>query len=118
MLKRVLTTSPGRNDIVFMLAQLYLRKEDYKTARQLLDPLTRTSDAQLRQQSQSVLAQLAAMEEQRARFNALNNERATNPGNPPRLRETGGTGQETEAIANVDPSHYLRESLRKPDANE
>src|SRR5882672_8822946 len=36
MLKRVLTTSPGRNDLVFMLAQLYLRKEDYKAARLLL----------------------------------------------------------------------------------
>ena len=86
MLKRVLTTSPGRNDIVFMLAQLYLRKEEYKTARQMLEPLTRNSDAQLRQQSQAMLAQLTTMEEQRARFNALNKERAATGGSPPGLR--------------------------------
>jgi len=118
MLKRVLTTSPGRNDLVFMLAQLYLRKEDYKAARLLLEPLSRNPDAQLRQQSQALLTQIATLEEQNARFSALNAERAADPRNPPTLRETVGAGRQPEEIENVDPSSYLREALRKPAAGE
>ena len=118
MLKRVLTTSPGRNDLVFMLAQVYLRKENYKTARQLLERLSRNTDAQLRQQSQALLAQIASLEEQQARFSSLNDERAADARNPPILREVVGAGRQPETIVNADPSSYLRESLRKPGADE
>ncbi|HEY0431572.1 MAG TPA: tetratricopeptide repeat protein [Pyrinomonadaceae bacterium] len=117
MLKGVLKASPGRNDIVFMLAQLYLHKQDFTTARQMLEPLTRNSDLQLRQQSQAMLDQLTAMEEQRERFNALNKERAANGGGPPGLRENVRAELQVEEIPK-DPSHYLREALRKPNANE
>ena len=50
LLKRALAVSPGRNDLVLMLAQVYMRKEDYKTARQLLEKLSgNTADAEMRQ---------------------------------------------------------------------
>ena len=118
MLKGVLKNSPGRNDIVFMLAQLYLHKQEFTTARQMLEPLTRNSDAQLRQQSQAMLNQLVAMEEQRAKFEAFKKERDAAGGGT-------STGSRDKVIASVqveeipkDPSHYLREALRKPDANE
>src|SRR5216684_8682654 len=35
MLTRALRISPGRNDFTFTLAQVYMRKQDYKTARQI-----------------------------------------------------------------------------------
>jgi tetratricopeptide (TPR) repeat protein len=118
MLKRALTTSPGRNDLVFMLAQVYLRKENYKTARQLLEGLSRNTDAQLRQQSQALLDQIASLEEQKARFNSLNDEAGADARNQPILREAVGVGRQPETMANADPSSYLREALRKPAAGE
>ena len=118
MLKHALIASPGRNDLVFMLAQIYLRQENYKTARQLLEPLSRNPDSELRQQSQGLLAQIASLEEQQARFSTFNDERAGDTRNPPRLRETVGAARQPETIANADPSSYLREALRKPAADE
>lgn len=118
MLKHVLITSPGRNDLVFMLAQVYLRKEDYKTARQLLEKLTNNTDAQLLQHSQALLAQIASLEEQKARFSALKDEEVADARNQPTLREAVGAGRQPETIPNTDPSSYLREALRKPAAGE
>lgn len=42
-LKRVIAKSPGRDDFVFMLAQLYMRSHDYKTARPLLEQLAKSN---------------------------------------------------------------------------
>jgi len=121
LLKHALTTSPGRNDLVFMLAQVYLRKEDYKTSRQLLERLsTNNSDAQLRQRAQALLAQVATIEEQEAKFRAFKEERAKDPHNPTR-RNSGDVSGPPEAAENnekIDPSSYLRESLRQPAAGE
>ncbi len=69
LLKQALAGSPQRNDLRFMLAQLYLRKEDFKTTRQLIDQLNAdTSDPEMRQRGHKLLAQLIAMEEQLARI--------------------------------------------------
>ena len=38
--QKVLATSPGRSDLLFILAQVYLHKEDYKTAREMLENLS------------------------------------------------------------------------------
>src|SRR4029453_9513 len=40
LLKKVLENSPGRNDLAMILAQLYLRTEDFKSARTLLERLS------------------------------------------------------------------------------
>ncbi|MGI9068708.1 MAG: tetratricopeptide repeat protein [Pyrinomonadaceae bacterium] len=112
MLKRALTTSPGRNDLVFMLAQVYMRKADYKIARELLQKLSENnSDAELRQRAQTMLAQLVTMEEQLA--NSGEDSR-----NRPTLRDSVNSGPQPKGRKNVDPSVYLREALRKPEAGE
>jgi len=112
MLKRALTTSPGRNDLVFMLAQVYMRKEDHKIARELLQKLSENnSDAELRQRAQTMLAQLVTMEEQLA--NSAEDSR-----NRPTLRDSVNSGPQPKGRKNVDPSVYLREALRKPEAGE
>ncbi len=111
MLKRALTTSPGRNDLVFMLAQVYMRKADYKIARELLQKLSENnSDAELRQRAQTMLAQLVTMEEQLANSGDSRNR--------PTLRDSVNSGPQPKGRKNVDPSVYLREALRKPEAGE
>src|SRR6185436_20449234 len=63
MLKQALAGSPHRHDLMFMLAQLYLRKQDFKTARQLIDKIINNGDEFLRDRAQRLLAQLISVEE-------------------------------------------------------
>ena len=112
LLKRALAVSPGRNDLTFMMAQVYMRKEDYKTARQLLEKLSgNTADAEMRQGAVALLAQIVSIEEELARVRA--------EGNGQRVASPGTLGlQRTEIVGNRDPSSFLREALRKPEAGE
>src|SRR6185436_7516940 len=65
LLTRALKAAPGRNELAFMLGQLYGRKGDYKTARQLLEQVTKSaSEEELRQHAEIALKQLVAMQEQ------------------------------------------------------
>jgi tetratricopeptide (TPR) repeat protein len=115
MLKRALAAAPGRNDLVFMMAQLYMRKEDFKTAHQLIDKLlNNNNDAQTRQQAQALLTQLVSVEAQMANIHAVREEQAADERNPPKLREASSD----DAAAKYDPAEALRESLRKPAAGE
>lgn len=106
-LKKALATSPGRNDLVFMLAQVYLRKEDYKSARQLLEHVSSHPDGEetVRRQAQRLLGQVTSMEQQMARIQAERDSRQRQRGGRPALTEEGEPGK-------IDPSYYLRESLR------
>ena len=119
LLKRALATSPGRNDLVFMLAQLYLRKEDFKTARQLIAKLIVNNDAEMRQRAQGLLAQLVSIEEQLARIQAAREERPSGSRSSPTLRDSSDASSPPDAVENsYDPAAALRESLRRPAAGE
>jgi len=119
LLKRALATSPGRNDLVFMLAQLYLRKEDFKTARQLIAKLIVNNDAEIRQRAQGLLAQLVSIEEQLARIQAAREERPSGSRSSPTLRDSSDASRPSDAVENrYDPAVVLRESLRRPAAGE
>jgi tetratricopeptide (TPR) repeat protein len=112
MLQKALTTSPGRNNLVFMLAQLYMAKAEYKKARQMAEKITGPNvDQQVRQHAQSLLKQLTAVEEEMARFQAGGDRLEESAQTQPRLKSRN------EAVA-VDPSSYLREALRKPQSGE
>jgi tetratricopeptide (TPR) repeat protein len=118
LLKRALTNSPGRNDLVFMLAQLYMRKEDFKTARQLIDKLNgNNNDSEMRQRAQGLLTQLVSMEEQLARIRKEKEDRP-DVRNTPNLRDSHDANGQAVLISEVDPASILRESLRKPAAGE
>lgn len=68
LLKRVLATSPGRKDLLFMVAQIHSRKGEYRTARQILDPLSQNNNyVNLRDQAKELLKQQDVREEQAAR---------------------------------------------------
>jgi FimV-like protein len=119
LLKRALATSPGRNDLVYMLAQLYLRKEDFKAARQLIDKLIVNNDAEMRQRAQGLLAQLVSIEEQLARIQAAPEERPSGSRTSPTLRNSSDASSPPDAVENsYDPAAALRESLRRPAAGE
>ena len=113
MLKRILAGSPRRNDLMFMLAQLYMRKEDFKPARELIEKIIGGGDAEMRQRAQGLLAQLVSFEEQLARIHKAQEERAphlrqgTTPGN------AAEGGVETAVAETFDPAAALRDSLRK-----
>jgi alkyl sulfatase BDS1-like metallo-beta-lactamase superfamily hydrolase len=115
LLKRALAISPGRNDIVYMLAEVHLRKEDYQTARQLLQQITGDNvEPQVRQRAQSLLAQLGSMEEQAAKFRAFKEEQAKELRDRSTQPESVNVIGQSEAAGNFDPSSYLRDALRKP----
>jgi len=117
LLKRVLATSPGRNDLLLTLAQVYKHKQDYKTARQILERLSQNGDQHLSQTAQRLLSELTATEEQMARIEALRNSPEKTDGSEPPRFVVGGTRTEIDT-APTDPSSYLRDALRKPAAGE
>jgi len=119
LLKRILASSPARNDLVFMLAQLYMRKEDFKTAHQLIDKLNgNNNDAEMRQRAQGLLAQLVSVEEHMARIRKEQEERASKSRSGSSLAESANAGGQSDAVASYDPAAALRESLRRPVAGE
>ena len=115
-LKRVLASSPGKHSLMYMLGQLYLHKDDYKTARELLEQVAKsTTDEQTRKHAESLLTQMVQIQEQKARFLAAKQQ----------SRGRGGvTGEATVEMETVkeapvnDPSYYLREVLRTPKTGE
>jgi len=121
MLKKVLATSPGRNDTAFMLVRVYMRAEDFKSARQLLERLSQNqSDPEVRDEAKNMLAGIAAQEENLARYRAATEGRNSSTGGSdttPRLRRRSGASG-TEEVSGVevdtDPLSSLQEALRLP----
>lgn len=115
LLKRALTIAPGRNDFSLMLAQVLMRKEDFKGARQLLNQLKgNNADEQVRQRAERLLTQIASTEEQTAKFRAFREEQRKNPSNRSSQPDTVIVVEQSDVTANLDPSSYLREALRQP----
>ncbi len=67
LLESGLKIQPGREEIAFDLGQLYVRKEDYESARRFLEPIARRSrQPHLQTQAQSFLDRINAFERQQA----------------------------------------------------
>jgi hypothetical protein len=122
MVKKILATSPGRNDLALTLAQLYMRTEDFKSAREILERLTQ--NPQMRAQAQSLLAGVVDYEERLARYRAAKEARgnaATVNGGPPRLKRGGAydsPASDAPGEIPLDPFAYLQEALRLPATGE
>lgn len=142
-LKKVLSASPGRHDLSFTLAQLYARTGDYKTARQMLEQISKSNaEDYLKKSAESMLNQVQTMQEEFARYQEAKKSAAANNVNAPALvtpvepvvygggsnsgstSSTGGTNTSSRPSANpaptpaADPSVYLREVLRTPGEDE
>jgi predicted Zn-dependent protease len=119
LLKRVHAAFPGRNDLVFMLAQIYMRKEDFKTARQFIDKLSGdNNEIEMRQRAQRLLTQLVSLEENAERVRKEQERAASEPRNPLDFQDSHDASGQQVIVREVDPAAILRESLRKPTARE
>jgi tetratricopeptide (TPR) repeat protein len=71
LLKRAMSLAPGEQQFGYVLAQIYMRQRDFKTARQILEPIARNNaEQELQAQAQAMLNQLTSLEEQMARFDS------------------------------------------------
>ncbi|MCM3905143.1 MAG: tetratricopeptide repeat protein [Pyrinomonadaceae bacterium] len=106
MIKRAVALSPGSEEFLFALAQLYLRTQDIEGARKVIEPLAANSgDPQIRAKAVSLLASISSRQEAMARF------------------RTEGAGKvvvdtKTDEDRNTDPNSHLRDALRKPESGE
>jgi len=111
-LKRVLSTSPGQHDIRYMLGQLYLHKNEFKTACELLEQVAKSNaDDQTRLHAESLVTQIRSVEEQKEQAEA----RGAGGGPTSIVTVDMETSKEEQP---QDPSRYLREVLRNPAAGE
>ena len=124
LLERAITLSPGDLRFGFVLAQVYMRKQDYKTSRRILEYIVRNAaDAELGADAKSMLDHLTNTEAQMAAYNSRR-ESASPAGESDRpaltrRRTPSGTGDATpQAPAEVDPHQHLRESMRPPGDSE
>ncbi len=120
LLKRVVTMSRSNERVVFMLAQLYMRKQDFAEARRLLGPMTRNSpDPELRQQAQSLMEGITRSEALLAQDRALEKQLAprldNSSGQPPR---SDGNSVALPDSVQPDWDVLLSQSLRKPHEGE
>jgi Flp pilus assembly protein TadD len=132
LLKRGLALSPGSGQIGFLLAQLYMRKEDFKSARRILEPMVRagSADQQLSANAQSMLDFITRTEEQMARYKERRSEMGVDSnsgvvgtnGQPPRLKRRGDATDRSSQTGET-PEESLAETapifpLRKPETGE
>jgi len=114
-MKRLVSNSPGNPHYLFTLGQLYLRKNDYRMARELLEVVAKSNaDQELRGHAEQLLKQVKFYEEAKAR-----NEEARRKG----IRTVESepvlvSGSRSTKAEETDPSSYLREVLRAPGAGE
>jgi FimV-like protein len=102
LLKRAVAISPARNDLLFTLAQAYMRKLDFQTAREILEKLIQNrNDDHLRQQAERLLKEVSERE---------------HLAQPP-LQNTSPRYLESSKLdidIPYDPTDALRQALRKP----
>lgn len=109
-MKRVLSNSRGRRDFMLMLAQLYLRKQDFKDARGLVEQVIKMNAGdQERQHAEQLLKFINSYEEMQAQVEEMNKRGE-------QMVVTSGTDSAPQTPQ--DPSSYLREVLRKPKEGE
>ncbi|HEV3470400.1 MAG TPA: tetratricopeptide repeat protein [Pyrinomonadaceae bacterium] len=90
LLKRARALAPGNANYALILAQIYLRQENYAAARATVEPLTRdTADPQWRGPARSILSAIEAVREQAERHKAAREEAAREEasGTPPATDE-------------------------------
>jgi tetratricopeptide (TPR) repeat protein len=117
-MKRLLSITPGRFDFMNMLAQLYLRKEDFKSAREILERIVKSNAKdEIQKHSESLLKQLDVFEAETAKLNAARKQGLTVP---ERVEVAVTVDQDNSTVTQTasDPSAYLREALRKPGTGE
>jgi len=115
-MKRLVSNSPGNPHYLFTLGQLYLRKNDYRMARELLEIVAKSNEEGVRENAVQMLKQIRAIEDSRSRIEEAKRTGKKVVESEPVLVYGSGPTKTNEPP--VDPSSYLREVLRVPGAGE
>ncbi len=108
-MKRSLSVSPGRHDFTNMLGQLYMRKQDYKTARGFFEQVAKSNASEEeRQHAEQMLNSITTFETTMAQYETARK----------RNNVSSGPAPQREPEQPTDPSSYLREVLRTPKDGE
>ncbi len=114
-MKRLLAESPGRHDFTYTLAQLYMRKGDYKLAGQTLEQVVKSNaEEDVRKSAEQNLKQIRNFEAATAQYEEAKRKALAAGGAQPVIV----TSTDDKLDAPTDPSHYLREALRTPASGE
>jgi tetratricopeptide (TPR) repeat protein len=114
LLKRALALSPGRQDLVLHLAQIYMRQQKLDLAQQALEPLRSSKDRQLQQQANTLLASLKSYEDRISQMNA-----ARSSGSDVTIvEEPRRNNANDKEDAPMSMNDVLREHLRPLEAGE
>ncbi|HEX3251233.1 MAG TPA: tetratricopeptide repeat protein [Pyrinomonadaceae bacterium] len=114
-LKKMLVSVPGRHDLTFMLAQLYLEQGESKVAREMLEQVVKSNaEEQVRHDAAGLLSQVSSFE--KAKQEDAEDEKTPAPAEP--SRDPVVTETVNKPSPPPDPSAYLREVLRQPAAGE
>lgn len=115
LLQKALTISPGRQELSFHLAQIYMRQQKFDLARQTVEPLRSSSDREMQKQAEMLLASIKRYQDQMAQYEAMQNSR---PSDRPELKRAETSGQSSVETDAKTASDYLREALRPVGAGE
>jgi tetratricopeptide (TPR) repeat protein len=116
-MKRALSISPGRHDFMNALAELYLRKQDYKTARGLFEQVVKSNASEEeRHRAEQMLDGLASYEATMAKYEEA--KKGGSVSSEPMVVPTGTDSAQSAPEQPTDPSSYLREVLRVPKDGE
>ncbi len=116
LLNKVIAASPRNNDLVLMLAQLYMRKHDYTKARDVLENARRhTTGAKLKLNMQALTARIASLEQILTNANPTIDARTQTAISETRTEAPAETYQ---AIEELDPAQLLRLALKQPQWGE
>lgn len=134
LIERARQLAPGKQELVLVLAQLHMRRQDFDAARKLVEPIAQTSpDATVRAGAQRLLNSIVSVQEQLARFKADGESSSAGAGNSgggaPRLVYRGDpddavttrqppTKEEEEKMIAEATMSAVEEALRKPAAGE
>ncbi|HYH85526.1 MAG TPA: tetratricopeptide repeat protein [Pyrinomonadaceae bacterium] len=130
MISRARALAPGNEHYALVLAQVYMRQENFDAARKTVEPLARdASDPQMRAFAKTILDAVQTMQEQAARFKAMRESAASGGGEaarPPRLTRrddagdaaSGQTGKSEDELVAEALSSAIGDALRKPLSGE
>jgi tetratricopeptide (TPR) repeat protein len=117
-MKRVLSISPGRHDFMNMLAQLYMRKQEFKAARGLLEQVVKSNASEEeRQHAEQLLSGIGTYETAMAQIEEAK-KRGADVRSEMAIVSTGTDSAQSSPQQPADPSSYLREVLRTPKTGE
>jgi tetratricopeptide (TPR) repeat protein len=144
LINKARALAPGNDEYLFVLAQIYLHRQDLESARRAVEPLAQNgADPQMRANAQSLLNSISSAQAQMERYKKMSEARAAGGGSEddggvsgggeaPRLRrrgearaqvagsDAGGGEAEDVSPATVEDAMMsaLAEALRKPLAGE